>query len=112
MALSKQEQGVLDEIESELREDPSFAAGLDPGRVRRRGLGRALALAVPGLLLLVMGEMLAVTAVVPGVILGVCGFLGMLLAFAWPSLGPRMGWHPRWSRLRRSPDRSPGSKIG
>ena len=107
MALSKQEQGVLEEIEKELREDPSFAAGLDPGRVRRRGRRFALALAVPGLLLLVLGEMLAVTAVVPGVILGVCGFLGMLSAFAWP---PHRG-HPRWSPIRRSADRAPGGKI-
>ena len=56
MALSRQEQDVLDEIEQGLREDPSFAAGLDPGRVRRHGRRRALALAVPGLLLLLPGR--------------------------------------------------------
>lgn len=107
MALSRQEQGVLDGIEKELREDPSFAIGLDPGRVRRHGRRRALALAVPGLLLLVLGEMLAVTAVVPGVILGVCGFLAMLLAFAWP---PHRG-DGRWSRLRLWPNGMPDRRA-
>ena len=82
MALSKQEQGVLDEIERGLREDPSFASGLDPGRARARGRRRAAALVAAGLLLLVVGEMLAMSQVGTGVVIAVCGFLAMVIAFS------------------------------
>jgi len=94
MALSKQEQGVLDEIERGLREDPSFTAGLDPLLARRRTRRRAMALAVAGLLLVVLGEMVAMSQVVTGVILAVCGFLTMMIAFTSSS----HRWRGRWSR--------------
>ena len=96
MALSKEEQGLLDDIEAGLREDPSFTAGLDTDRVRRRRGRRVIALTVPGMLLLVLGEMLALTEVIAGVALSVCGFLAMLMAVAWSS----GRWDHRWSRLR------------
>ncbi len=82
MALSKQEQDVLDEIEQSLREDPAFATGLDPQRVRRRGRLLAVGLVVVGLLLLVTGEVQAMTVVAVGVIVAVCGFLLMLAGCA------------------------------
>ncbi len=84
MALSEREQHLLDEIVKGLREDPSFAAGLDPARVRRRTHRRAVAWALAGSLLLVLGEVLAMSVVLPGVVLAVCGFLMMVAAFASP----------------------------
>ena len=83
MALSREAQGILDGIEQGLREDPSFTAGLDDGWVRRSRRRHAIALAVPGSVLLVLGEMLAMGAPLPGVAISVCGFLAMLVAFAW-----------------------------
>ena len=82
MALSKQEQGVLDAIERGLREDPSFTAGLDPQLARRRERRRSLACALAGLLLLVLGEVMAMNQMVTGVILAVCGFVTMVAALA------------------------------
>ncbi len=86
MALSKEEQTVLDDIEQGLRQDPQFAAGLDAGRVRRVHRRRAVTIATVGALLLLLGEMLTLTAVVAGVAISVVGFLSMLVACAWGSL--------------------------
>ena len=60
MALSKEEQSILDDLEQGLREDLTFTAGLDVGWVRRSRRRHAIALAVPGLVLLVLGETLAI----------------------------------------------------
>jgi hypothetical protein len=103
MALSKQEQDVLNEIEKGLREDAAFRTGLDPQRVRRRGRLLTIGLLVTGLLLLVAGEILALASVPPGVIVAVGGFLVMLAAFA-PSV--------RRIRMRVRPGRSPTVSPG
>ncbi len=102
MALSGEEQSVLDDIEQGLREDPTFTADLDPRQVARRRRRRALLVAVPGLLLLILGEMLAMSAVAAGVILSLTGFAWMLVAFAVPTAHGRP---PGWSPLRRHRNR-------
>ena len=104
MALSREEQGILDGIEQGLREDPSFTAGLDDGWIRRSRRRHAVAVAVPGLVLLVLGEMLAMSALVPGVAISVCGFLAMLVAFAWFSGRFDLRWSPLHSRRRGTTD--------
>ena len=96
MALSKEEQSVLDDIEKGLREDPDFPVVLDLGRVKRSRRLRTIAMAAPGLLLLLLGEMLALTTVIAGDAVSLCGFLVMLLALARTATRS----DSRWSLLR------------
>jgi hypothetical protein len=82
--LSNEEQRQLDEIERALRDDdPSFAATVDFGHLRRRRIIAPGATILLGLVLLVVGEIAAQSLMIAGVILSVAGFLVTVGGFWW-----------------------------
>ena len=84
MALSKQEQRTLDEIERALRdEDPDFAnaVNLDHFRRHRALVGGSTLLF--GVIVLVLGEIAAQAHSAIGVMISVAGFVVMFVAIAW-----------------------------
>ena len=88
--LSNDEQRQLDEIERALRDDdPSFAATVDFGHVRRRRIIAPAAAILLGLVLLVGGEIAAQWLLIAGVILGATGFLVAVGGFWWLLRGGR-----------------------
>ena len=90
MALSKDEQRTLDEIERALREDdPNFVSAVNFGRFRRRRMivgGTAFILVM---IALVVGEMVSQVHLTVGVVVSVAGFIGMFVALAWGILPRR-----------------------
>jgi len=84
VALSKQEQRALDEIERALRdEDPGFfnAVSFDSFRRHRALIGGSTLLL--GAIVLVLGEIAAQAQLAVGVIISVAGFVVMFVAVAW-----------------------------
>ncbi len=86
MALSKDEQRTLDEIERALRdEDPTFVntASFDH-LLRHRVIVGGFAFLV-GMVVLVVGEIASQAQLVVGVIVSLAGFFAMLVAITWVS---------------------------
>jgi multidrug efflux pump subunit AcrB len=87
MALSKDEQRTLDEIERALREeDPNFVSAVSFGRLRRRRIIIGGTAFILGMIALVVGEMVSQVQLAVGVVVSVAGFLGMFVALAWAIL--------------------------
>ena len=87
MALSKDEQRTLDEIERALREDdPKFASAVTFGRLRRRRIMVGGTVFVLGMIALVAGEMVSQVHMAVGVVVSVVGFIAMFVALAWTIL--------------------------
>ncbi|HOZ58259.1 MAG TPA: DUF3040 domain-containing protein [Nakamurella multipartita] len=87
MALSKDEQRTLDEIERALSEDdPTFAAAVSFGRWRRRRIIVGGTAFVVGMIALVAGEMVSQVHMAVGVVVSVIGFIAMFVALAWTIL--------------------------
>lgn len=79
MPLSEDEQRRLDEIERALyADDPKFTVGHSIERVRRRRIIVASAVALTGVVLLIVGLVITQTALVVGVIISIVGFLAMV----------------------------------
>ena len=90
MALSKNEQRTLDEIERALREeDPIFVSAVDFGRFRRRRIIAGGTAFILGIIALVVGEMVSQVHLTVGVVVSVAGFMAMFVALAWAIL-PRI----------------------
>ncbi len=84
MALSKDEQRTLDEIENGLRaEDPRFVETVNFDQIRRRRAIVAGSLFLLGMTLLILGEIGSQSVMTTGVIVSVTGFVLMFAAFAW-----------------------------
>ena len=84
MALSKDEQRTLEEIEQGLRaEDPRFANTVSFDHLRRHRAVAAGSMFLLGMTLLILGEIGSQTVPIAGVIVGVIGFVLMFLALAW-----------------------------
>jgi hypothetical protein len=87
MALSKDEQRTLDEIERALRDDdPKFVSAVDFGRFRRRRTIVGGTAFILGMIALVVGEMVAQVHMAVGVVVGVAGFIARFVALAWTIL--------------------------
>ena len=79
MPLSEDDQRRLDEFERALlRDDPRFAALQSLGRLQRRRMVAAGAVALVGVVLLVVGLVVTQAALLVGVIVSVAGFLTMV----------------------------------
>jgi len=90
MPLSEDEQRRLDEIERALRaDDPKFAAGHSIERVWRRRTVAAAAVALIGVVLLVVGLVITQAALLVGVIISIVGFLAMVGGAAFFIRRPR-----------------------
>ena len=90
MPLSEDEQRRLDEIERALRaDDPKFAAGHSIERVWRRRTVAAAAVALIGVVLLVVGLVITQAALLVGVIISIAGFLAMVGGAAFFIRRPR-----------------------
>ena len=84
MALSKQEQRTLDEIERALRvEDPGFVNAINLDHLRRHRLRAGGSTVLLGMILLVVGEIASQAQLVLGVIVSIAGFVLMLAAITW-----------------------------
>lgn len=84
MALSKQEQRTLDEIERALRdEDPGFVNAVSLDHLRRHRALVGGSTTVLGMIVLVAGEIAAQAQLVIGVTVGIAGFVLMFIAIAW-----------------------------
>jgi hypothetical protein len=109
--LSEHEQRLLEQIEQSLyAEDPKFARSWrskDPGSVRRTTLLRAGTAFVVGLCALLAGVITLNGNTVLGIVLGVGGFLLMLVA-SWYALSARQRLRavPAPSSVRSSKSRS------
>ena len=87
MALSKDEQRTLDEIERALREDdPNFASTVSFGQFRRRRSIVGGTAFILGMIALVVGEMVSQVHLAVGVVVSVAGFIGMFVAVSWAIL--------------------------
>lgn len=84
MALSKDEQRTLDEIERALLDDdPTFESTVDFDHLRRRrSVGGGLAFLL-GLTVLVAGEIASQEQLAVGVVGAVVGFVSMVAAVGW-----------------------------
>jgi hypothetical protein len=90
MPLSEDEQRRLDEMERALRrDDPKFAAGQYIERIWLRRTVAAGATALTGMVLLVAGIVTTQAILVLGVIVGVIGFLSMVVGAALITRRPR-----------------------
>ena len=90
MPLSEDEQRRLDEMEHALRrDDPKFAAGQSIERIWLRRTVAAGATALTGMVLLVAGIVTTQAILVLGVIVGVIGFLSMVVGAALVTRRPR-----------------------
>lgn len=84
MALSKDEQRTLDEIERALLDDdPQFASAVNFKRFRRRRIVVGGTAFVLGMIALVVGELVSQVHLAVGVVVSVAGFIAMFLALAW-----------------------------
>jgi hypothetical protein len=87
MALSKDEQRTLDEIERALSDDdPKFASAVNFGRFRRRRIIVGGTVFVLGMIALVAGEMVSQVHMAVGVAVSISGFIAMFIALAWTIL--------------------------
>ena len=90
MALSKDEQHTLDEIERALRdEDPVFVHTVDFDRLRLRRVMTGALVFLLGMVVLVGGAIASQAQLAIGVIVGVAGFVTMFGAAAWVFIGRR-----------------------
>jgi hypothetical protein len=86
MALSKDDQRTLDEMERALLEDdPKLASTVNFDRHRRHRSVVSGSILLIGVALLLVGELLSQLQLALGVIVGVTGFLVMFAAFALPA---------------------------
>lgn len=84
MALSKDEQRTLDEIERALREDdPKFANATHFDRLRRHRVILGAGAFLLGAIALVVGEVVSQVQLTAGVMLSLAGFGTMFAAIAW-----------------------------
>lgn len=84
MALSKDDQRTLDEMERALREDdPRFAGTVSFDHQRRHRSVVGGSIFVLGIALLLVGEMASQVQLAAGVLIGLSGFLVMFAAIAW-----------------------------
>lgn len=81
--LSEREQRALTELECDLRSsDPRWTASMTRRSRSAIRLGLAIGLLVAGLLVLLGGEIVAWSTLLPGVLIGVAGFV-LMLGAAW-----------------------------
>lgn len=84
MALSKDEQRTLDEIERALRdEDPRFATTVNFDHLLRRRMILGGLTFLLGIVAMVIGEVASQAQLAVGVVVGVAGFVVMFTAVAW-----------------------------
>jgi hypothetical protein len=84
MALSKDEQRTLDEIERGLREDiPEFADAARFDRLRRHRVILGGGAFLLGVVALVVGEVVSQVQLTVGVMVSLAGFGAMFAAIAW-----------------------------
>jgi hypothetical protein len=84
MALSKDEQRTLDEIEHGLRtEDPRFVDTVNFDHIRRHRAVVTGSVFLVGIALLILGEIVSQSVMAIGVIVSITGFVLMFAAFAW-----------------------------
>ena len=83
IALSKDEQRTLDEIERALREDdPRLVSAVNFGRFRRRRIIVGETAFIRGMIALVVGEVVSQVHIAGGVLVSVAGFIAMFVALA------------------------------